>query len=162
MTATRTGPLIFLILYLFTLGCDSPPWSRFVVANTTAGDITARFYTPYPSMASPYLYSAEEWNSRKHFSAGTPPERFNRNEEEGWIEVVLSPGSAVEIDRARYPDVENDPERTFLIDRLETHGGENDISWNGRKTIFNRFTKEDDWIWSRGYGMSPIFVIYIK
>ncbi len=156
--------LIFAAFAVLVIGvaCDSPPRSRFVVANATSSDITVRFYTPYPKMASPYLYTVEEWKEKEHFSSGTSQDKFNVNEEEGWIEAVVSPGAALEIDRARYPDVQDDTEGNFLVDRLDVRGENVDATWSGRKEIYGLFQKE--WIGAYRYitRTSPLYVLYIK
>lgn len=154
------GALILLLLVI--LSCDSPPWSRFVVANSTSSDVVVRFYTKYPTMASPYLYSTEEWAKKEHFTSGTPSDRFRINEEEGWIEAVVVPGAAVEIDRASYPEVEQKVESSFLVNRLDIQGTAGSRSWKGQREVFNQFQKE----WKGAYryitGTSPLFVYYYK
>ncbi len=150
------------VLLFVVLSCDSPPWSRFAVANSTSSDVVVRFYTKYPTMHYPYLYSPEEWKAKEHFASGTPSDRFRINEEEGWIEAVVLPGAAVEIDRARYPDVEQNVESNFLINRLQIQGSVGSRSWTGQRQVFNQFQKE--WIGAYRYitGTSPLYVYYYK
>jgi len=113
-------------------------------------------------MAYPYLYSPEEWKQRVHFSSGTPKEQFKVNAEEKWIEAVVVPGAALEIDRAPYPEVQKDIASNFLIDRLDIFGSSGKVSWKGRQHIFSQFRKENDGIFSPSYGRSPIFIIDYK
>ncbi|MEP6705598.1 MAG: hypothetical protein ABJB34_12395 [Acidobacteriota bacterium] len=113
-------------------------------------------------MASPYQYSSEEWAADGHFYSGTPREKFQINEEEKYIEVVVGPGCAVEIDRARYPDVASDVEGNFLIDRLDIRGISGDLSWSGRRAIFNQLKREKDGFFDGSFGQSPRFVYYYK
>lgn len=129
------GRLATALVVLAVLGCDSPPWSRFIVANSSQSDITVRFYMPYISsiMALPYVYSPEEWAADKHFTSGTPKDSFKINEEQNYMEVILTPGAAVEIYRGAYPEVEEDVESNFLIDRLDIYGPSGDFSWVGRR-----------------------------
>ena len=150
------------LLLLVVLSCDSPPWSRFVIANTTFSDITVRFYKQYPTMSTPYLYSPEEWAAKEHFSSGTPQEKFRINEQEKWIETVVSPGAALEVHSASYPEVEQNVEGNFLIDRLEIQGAAGSRSWKGNREVFNQFQKE--WIGAYRYitGTSPLYVYYYK
>lgn len=160
----NTSNLILAVLALIFIGvgCDSPPWSRFVVANSTSAEITVRIYTPYSKMASPYLYTVEEWKEKEHFTSGTSQDKFRVNEEEGWIEAVVSPGAAIEIDRARYPDVQDNTEGNFLVDQLDVRGKNVDATWSGRKEIYGLFQKE--WIGAYRYitRTSPLYVLYIK
>lgn len=150
------------LLLVLVLGCDSPPWSRFIVANHSPGDVTVRFYTPYPTVASPYIYSAEEWTEGRHFYSGTPRDQFKINEEESYFEVVLRPGMAVEINRAPYPDVEESIDANFLIDRLDINGPSGEVSWSGRREIFSRLVREEDTLFSPHWGRSPRYVYYYR
>ncbi|MEO8648852.1 MAG: hypothetical protein ABI539_06770 [Acidobacteriota bacterium] len=161
-TNNRNLVIVTLVLTFVVMACDSPPWSRFVVANSTKSVITIRFYTPYPEMAHPYLYSVDEWKEKEHFTSGTPEDKFRINKEEGWIEADVSPGAAIEIDRARYPDVEQNIESNFLVDRLDIHGENIALSYSGRKEIYGLFQKE--WIGAYSYvtGTSPLYAYYIK
>ena len=156
------GCVACALLTIAVLSCDSPPWSRFIVANESQDNVTVRFYTKYPSMASPYLYSAEEWTKDRHFSSGTPRDRFKINEEEGYFEVVLTEGTAVEIGRARYPDVEENIDANFLIDRLDIRGPSGDHSWTGAREVFSHLRREDDTFFSPHYGQSPRYVYYYR
>jgi hypothetical protein len=113
-------------------------------------------------MASPYLYSVEEWKAGEHFSSGTPPDKFKIDEEQNYIEVILIPGSAVEIDTARYPDVENNVESNFLIDRLEIEGPSGHLSWTGRREVFSQLKKEGGGPFWYIEGKSPRFVLYYR
>ena len=163
LTANKTNiTLATLVLVFIGMGCDSPPWSRFVIANSTSSDIIVRFYTPHPTMASPYLYTVEEWKEKQHFTSGTAKDRFRTNEEEGWVEADVSPGAAVEIDRASYPEVEENIEGNLLIDRLDIQGPTGNVSIIGRKAIYEQFQKE--WIGAYRYitGTSPLFVYYVR
>jgi hypothetical protein len=166
----QTGSILTLtvaigFLIFVTISCDSPPWSRFVIANASTSDITVRFYVQTGHtwiMASPYLYTVEEWAKKEKFTSGTPLDRFRVNEEEGWIEAVVSPGAAVEIDRAGYPEVEQNVEGNFLVKRVEIQGEFGSRSWNGKREVFNQFQKE--WIGAYRYltGTSPLYVYYYK
>ncbi|MDI1242480.1 MAG: hypothetical protein PSX80_11210 [bacterium] len=113
-------------------------------------------------MASPYLYTLEEWNEKQHFTSGTPIEKFKVDTEGGWIETTVSPGGALEIDRARYPEVEEDVDGNFLVDQLDVRGEKVDVSWSGRKEIFSLFQKE--WIGAYRFisRTSPLYVLYVK
>lgn len=113
-------------------------------------------------MASPYIYSAEEWQADQHFYSGTPRDRFTINEDEKYIEVTLQPGTAVEIDRARYPDVEENIEGNFLIDRLDIKGASGDLSWSGQREIFGQLRREQDSPFSPHFGRSPRYVYYYR
>ena len=165
MKPLNNTPLLWValsLLFLVILSCDSPPWSRFVIANTTSSDITVRFYTEYPTQANPYLYSPEEWNAKEHFSSGIPDEKFRMNEQEKWIEAVVSSGAALEVYSSSYPEVERNVEGNFLIDRLEIQGAAGSRSWTGEREVFNQFQKE--WIGAYRYitGTSPLYVYYYK
>ena len=72
------------------------------------------------------------------------------------------PGGAVEIDRAPYPEVQDDINSNFLIDRLDIFGSSGELSWKDRRNIFDQFRKENDGIFSPSYGRSPIFIIDYK
>lgn len=158
----RFGVTAAFLLLVCVLGCDSPPWSRVVIANSSSSEVIVRFYTPYPTMASPYLYSSAEWAEKTHFSSGTPSDRFRINEDERWIEASVVPGAAVEIDRARYPDIEENPEANFLIDRVDIRGPNGELSWKGRREVFSMFKRE--WIGFYRYvtGTSPLYVYYYQ
>ncbi len=158
----RLGSAAGVLILLVVLACDSPPWSRFIVANTSDSEIVVRFYTPYVRIASPYLYSPDEWAADGHFSSGNPEGTFKINEDEHYMEVSLIPGSAVEIDRARYPDVENNVEDNFLIDRLDVYGSAGNVSWTGRREVFNHLQKEGGGPFWYVEGKSPRYVYYYK
>ena len=158
----RLASTAAILLLLCILGCDSPPWSRFIIANTSQTDVTVRFYVPTTTvLASPCLYSAEEWKKDALSCSGTPRNKFTMNEKELWIETILPPGGAVEIDRARYPDVEENVNSNFLIDRLDIHGQSGDISWAGRREVFSHLQKEGGPFWFVS-GTSPRYVYYYK
>ena len=162
MLKITSGAIAAIFLILAVLACDSPPWSRFIVANNSDTEITVRFYTPYVSMASPYLYTPEEWSADQHFYSGTPKEKFIINKTENYVEVQLVPGSAVEIDRARYPDVEENVEQNFLIDRLDIDGSSGPRSWVGRQEVFNQLQKEGGGALWYVRGKSPRYVYYYR
>jgi|GEM_PF-2380264 len=151
-----------LVLLLCVLGCDSPPWSRCIIANSSPKDMVIRFYTPYPLTGAPCVYTPSEWASdpgscTKRFRQG-----FTISEEEKWFEATIPTGGAVEITRYRYPDIEENPEGNFLIDRLGIHGSSGDISWNGRTQIFSHFQKEGGGPLWYVWGKSPRYVLYYK
>jgi hypothetical protein len=109
----RSSFISVLLLVLCVLGCDSPPWSRCIIANGSPKDMVIRFYTPYPLFGAPCVYSPSEWASdpggcSKRFRQG-----FTINEEEKWFEVTIPTGGAVEITRYRYPDIEENPGGQF-------------------------------------------------
>lgn len=148
------------LILLSVLGCDSPPWSRFIVANNSTSEIRVRFYTEFTVFAAPCIYSADEWAAKAR-SCNTPKSAFTI-EKDQWLEILLSPREAVEIDRARYPDVEENIESNFLIDRLDIHGSARTVSWTGRRAIFEQFRKEDSGLLSPSFGRSPKYVIYYE
>ncbi len=153
--------LPFIVLLMVVLACDSPPWSRFIVANSSNGEVTVRFYTEYTFFAAPCVYSAEEWKANARSCSGTPQNAF-KIEENQWLEIVLQSGEAVEINRAPYPEIERDVEGNFLIDRLDITGSSGSVSWTGRQEIFNKSRKEDTGYMAPSFGQSPRFVIYYQ
>lgn len=155
------GLLSAMLILLSVLACDSPPWSRCIIANNSGSEITVRFYQKFPTMAAPYLYSPEEWAEGEHFYSGTPKDKFKINDVEKYTEVVVVPNAAIEIDSGRYPDIEKNTEGNFLIDRIEISGASGDLSWNGKTEVFGKLNKEGgdiSWI----LGRSPRYVFYYK
>lgn len=153
--------LSFALILLVILGCDSPPWSRFIVVNNSNAEIRVRFYTKNPDFVSPCLYSAEDWEAKARSCSSTQKDNFVIAANQ-WIEAVVAPGSGVEMDRVRYPDVENNIEGNFRIDRLDIEGASGYLSLSGREEIFRKFEKEDTTVLSPSYGMSPKYVIYYR
>jgi hypothetical protein len=130
------------------------------VANSSNSNITVRFYTEVVSLHFPYLYTPEEWRADQHFSSGTPKDRFTINEADHYFEAELVPGAAVEIDRAPYPDVEENIQNNFVIYRLEIRGPSGDVSVVGKNEVFHEFKKEGGGPFWFIRGKSPRYVYY--
>ena len=149
------------VLLTVVLGCDSAPWSRFIVANSSSSNITVRFYTQYVKIHWPCLYTPEEWKAAQPSCQSKPRDSFRINEAEDYFEAELEPDAAVEIDRARYPDVEENIPDNFVIYRLEIRGPSGDISLIGKTEVFHEFKKEGGDLMLI-LGRSPRYVYYYR
>ena len=150
------------ILVFCILACDSPPWSKVIIANDSPADLTVRQKLPYHSwFANPCIYSSEQWKNGDAMCT-TVSHVFNMDfEGEKWVTVTIPSDGAAEIDRGRHPDIEEDPEGTLMIDRLELKGAAGDRAWEGRRQIFAEFKKEGSelaYLW----GKSPRYVYYYR
>ncbi len=161
-TTISLGGITALILLICILGCDSPPWSRCIIANDSNADMVVKFYTPYARIAAPCVYSPDDWKHGAKSCTYRADQALTRNDEENWFEGKIPPGGAVEIDRARYPDIEKKTEEFFLIDRLEIHGSSGDVSWTGRREIFGKLSKEGGGLSSIFNGGSPRYIYYYQ
>ena len=161
---TQFGLICALILLVCVVACDSPPWARCIVANATQTEMKVSFATDYPMFAHACIYSRQDWAANAR--SCTPGTELSRplDEESGdkWLEASVAPGGAVEIDRYRYPDIEENPEQNFSIDELQIEGSSAKIAWSGRKEIFNKLHKEGDVPWWPLTGSTPRFVYYYK
>ena len=153
-----------LILIVFVMGCDSPPWSRCIIANSTTSEMKVRFSTPYAMFSSACLYTPEDWASDPR--SCTPGTAIRGSLVDGpdgqWLEATVPVGGALELTRYRYPDIEENVEGNFLIDALEIDGSAGKISWTGRKDIFIHLKKEGDVPWWYLTGRTPRFVYYYQ
>ena len=120
------------ILVFCILACDSPPWSKVIIANDSPADLTVRQKLPYHSwFANPCIYSSEQWKNGDAMCT-TVSHVFNMDfEGEKWVTVTIPSGGAAEIDRGRHPDIGEDPEGTLMIDRLELKGAAGDVRGKG-------------------------------
>jgi hypothetical protein len=140
--AIRLGSISAGFLLMCILGCDSPPWSRCIIVNSSNEEMLIRFYTPHASIAAPCVYSPDDWEHGSKSCSYRGDQGLTRNDKENWFEGKIPPGGAVEIDRARYPDIEENTDKNFLIDRLDIRGSGGDIAWAGRSEIFGKLAKE--------------------
>jgi hypothetical protein len=128
--------------------------------NNSNEEMVVRFYTPYAKIAAPCAYSPDDWKQGSKSCGYGGDQVLTRNGEENWFEGKILPGGAVEIDRARYPDIEDNTDKNFLIDRLEIHGSGGDVAWSGRTEIFGKLTKEGGGLLRLINGGSPRYVYY--
>lgn len=153
-----------LVLIATVLACDSPPWARCIVANATKAEMKVRFLTPTSMFSDACVYTPEDWASDAPSCttntriAGT----LDDGERPKWLEATIPAGGALELTRYRYPEIEEKTENSFLIDSLEIQGSAGEISWSGRKEIFNQLKKEGGGPLWYVFGSTPRYVFYYK
>jgi hypothetical protein len=156
-----SGLAAAMILLLAVLACDSPPWSKVIVANESADQLLVKYKVSNFFLRDPCIYTKEQWE-RGDVECTTESRVLKMDHEgEKWVEMAVPSGGAVEIDRGNPYDLEENPEQTLSIDQLDLQGTLGSQSWRGPREIVAQFKREGG-EFRPLWGGPPRYVYYYK